>query len=131
MNLVTTWKLTVVLRCYTSQMRAVVSGTACSRSGEGLIFITQLTSSISITLAIYYCIWDLWGTMKIFSVFFQVHLRVLENAVPDFPHWKRIYNFRKNIAVYHGDPQFFLVVMPTVLFSRADQTIEGKKNLTN
>lgn len=124
MNLVTTWKLTVVLQCYMSQMRAVVSGTACSRSGEGLIFITQLTSFISITLAIYYCIWDLWGMMKIFSVFFQVHLQVLENAVPDFPYWERTYNFRKNIPVYHGDPQLFLVVTTTVIFSRADQIIE-------
>lgn len=86
MNLVTTWKLTVVLQCYASQMRAVVSGTVCSRCGEGLIFITQLTGFISITLAIYYCIWDLWGTMKIFPVFFQVHLQVLENVGPDFPH---------------------------------------------
>lgn len=84
MNLVTTWKLTVVLQCYTSQMRAVVSGTVCSWSGEGLIFITQLTSFISITLAIFYCIWDLWGMMKIFSVFFQVHLQVLENVAQIF-----------------------------------------------
>jgi len=103
MNLVTTWKLTVVLQCYTSQTRAVVSGTACSRSGEGLIFITQLTSFISITSAIYYCIWGLWGTTKIFLMLFQVHLQVLANAFPDFPHWERISNFRRNIPVPQGD----------------------------
>lgn len=59
--------------------------------------------------------------MKIFSVFFfQVYLQVLENAVPDFPHLERIYNFQKNIPVYHGDPQLFLAVMATGLSNKGE-----------
>lgn len=117
MDLVTTWKLTAVLHCYTSQIRAVVSGTVRSQCRINLCYTAHQPHFNYFSSLLLYM--GPLGMMKILFVGCfppppQVHLQVLGNTIPDVPHRWGTPHFRGNLPVQHCDPHLFLGIRMTI-----------------
>lgn len=91
MDLVTTWKLTVVLHCYTSQIRAVVSGTECSQCRINLYYTARQPHFNYFSSSLLY-MGPLGNDENIVCGLFPSlppppgSPSSLGNAIPDFPH---------------------------------------------